>query len=60
MAVSRFLRSQPALPTVRLVGPPQSAIELAMDVVAVLDGWIVHLARLGALKFNLMIGAKPF
>ena len=48
------------LPTARLVVPPQSAIELAMDMVAVLDGGIAHVARLGALKVDLMIGAKPF
>lgn len=31
-----------------------------MDVVAVWDGGIAHVARLGALEFDVMIGAKPF
>jgi hypothetical protein len=31
-----------------------------MDLVAVLEGLIAHLARLGALTVALMIGAKPF
>jgi prophage tail gpP-like protein len=31
-----------------------------VDLVAVLDGLIAHLARLGALQFDLMIGTKPF
>ncbi len=60
MAVSRFLRCKPVLPMMRSVAPPQSARELAMDMRAVLDGLIAYLARLGALKFDLMIGAKPF
>jgi hypothetical protein len=30
-----------------------------MDMVAVLNGWIAYLARLGALEFDLMLGAKP-
>jgi hypothetical protein len=40
--------------------PSQSAIELAMDLVTVLDGLIAQLARLGALQFDLMIGTQPF
>ncbi len=31
-----------------------------MDLVAVLDGLITHLARLGALECDVMIGTKPF
>lgn len=60
MAGGRFWRSQPTLTPAGSVVPPQSAIELAMDLVAVLDGWIAHLGRLGALQFDLRVGAKPF
>jgi hypothetical protein len=31
-----------------------------MDVVAGLDGCIAHVARLGALDFDVLIGAQPF
>jgi hypothetical protein len=41
------------------MAPPQPAIELAMDMVAVFNGLIAYLARLGALEFDLMLGAKP-
>ena len=44
----------------RLVMPPQSMIELAVDLVARLDGIVAHLAGLGALEFDLMLGAKGF
>lgn len=40
--------------------PSQSAIELTMDVVTRLEGWLAHLVGLGALKFDLMIGTKGF
>ena len=30
-----------------------------MDMVAVFNGLIAYLARLGALEFDLMLGAKP-
>ena len=42
------------------VAPSQSAIELPMDLVAALDGLLTHLARLGALECDVMLGAKPF
>ena len=60
MAVGGSLEGQPVLATIPLRVPPQSAIELAIDLVTVLDGGIAHLARLGALKIDLMISAKPF
>ena len=60
MAVDPFWHLQLTLSTVRSVAPSQSAVELAMDMVAVLDGFIAHLTRLGSLKFHLIIGAKPF
>ncbi len=60
MAGGRFLRSQPTQPPAGSVVPPQSAIELAVDLVAVLDGLIAYRGRLGALEFDLMVGAKPF
>jgi hypothetical protein len=31
-----------------------------MDLIAALDGLITHLARLGALEFDVMISAQPF
>ena len=55
-----LLGGQPVLPTPPLRAPPQTAIELAIDLVAVLDGSIAHLARRGALKIDVMISAKPF
>lgn len=42
------------------VAPSPSALELAVDRVALLESWIAHLTRLGALEFDLMIGAKGF
>ena len=54
------MRSKAAMPTARSVAPSQSAIELAVDLVAVLDSWIPHLARLSALEFDVMIGTKSF
>ena len=60
MAVDPFWRLQLTMPTVRSVAPSQSAVELAMDMVAALDGFIAQLAQLGSLKFDLMIGAKSF
>jgi hypothetical protein len=35
-------------------------IELAVDLVACLDGVVAHLAGLGTLEFDLMLGAKRF
>jgi hypothetical protein len=59
MAVGHVVRSKSGLLTARSVAPPQATIELAMDLVAVLDVCIAHLAGLGALEFDVMIGAKP-
>jgi hypothetical protein len=42
------------------MAPSQSAIELAVNLITLLDHVIVHLARLGALKVDLMISAKGF
>lgn len=35
-------------------------IELAVDLIARLDGVVAHLAGLGTLEFDLMLGAKRF
>jgi hypothetical protein len=40
--------------------PPQSAIDLTVDLVALLEGLPAHLARLGALEFELAFGPKGF
>jgi hypothetical protein len=42
------------------VTPPQSVIELAVDLIAGFDGVFTHLAGLSAIKFDLMIGAQRF
>ena len=42
------------------IPPSQAAIELAMDLVARLEGLLAHLARLGALEFELAFGPKGF
>ncbi len=60
MAVGRFVRSQLALPTARSGAPPQMAIEVAMDLVAVLDHLRAQVAGLGALQLHVMIGTKSF
>ena len=44
----------------RSVTPPQSMIELAVDLVARLDGVVAHRARLDAIEFDVMFGAKGF
>ena len=49
-----------ARPIARSVTPPQSIIELAVDLVARLDGVVAHLAGLGTLGFDLMLGPKRF
>jgi hypothetical protein len=60
MALGRFWRFKVARPIVRSVTPPQSMIELAVDLRALLAGVVAHLAGLGALEFDLMIGTKGF
>ena len=40
--------------------PSQSVIELAVDLVAGVDGVFTHLAGLNALEFDLVIGAQRF
>jgi hypothetical protein len=40
--------------------PPQSMIELTVDLVAGVDGVCTHLAGLSALEFDLVIGAQGF
>jgi hypothetical protein len=45
---------------IRLAKPPQLGIELAVDMIALLDRLLIHLLRLGAVEFDLMIGAKGF
>jgi hypothetical protein len=42
------------------VTPPQSVIELAVDLVAGFDGVFTHLAGLSALEFDVVIGAQGF
>jgi hypothetical protein len=54
------LLSQPAQSVASSVAPSQTARELAMDLRVALDGLITHLARLGALSFDVMISAQPF
>ena len=40
--------------------PSQSAIELTVDLVALLEGLLAHRLRVGALQFDLIIGTKGF
>ena len=40
--------------------PPESVIELTVDLVADVDGVCTHLAGLSALEFDLVIGAQGF
>ena len=60
MALGRFWRCKASVPTACSVTPSESVIELAVDLVTLLDRLIAHLARLDALEFDLMIGAKGF
>ena len=46
--------------TARSMAPSQSTIELAVDLVALLDGLLAHVARLSALEVDLLIGPKGF
>jgi hypothetical protein len=43
-----------------LFSPSQSAIELTVDLVALLEDLFAHLARLGAFELDLPIGTKGF
>jgi hypothetical protein len=56
----RSWRVNVARPPRPSVTPPQSVIELAVDLVAGFDGVFTHLAGLSALEFDLMIGAQGF
>ena len=40
--------------------PSESAIELAVDLVALLEGLLARLTQFGALKFDLLVGTKGF
>lgn len=60
MGLGRFWRFHVAWPIGRSGTPPQSAIELAVDLVACLDSGLAHLAGLGTLKFDLAFGTKGF
>ena len=42
----------------RSVAPPESDIELAMDMIAVFDGLGAHLALRAGLEVDVMIGSK--
>jgi len=46
--------------TARLATPPQPGIDLAVDLVTLLEGLVTHLGRRGAVEFHVMIGAKSF
>ena len=45
---------------VRLGAPSQAAIELAVDLVALLESWFTHVVRLSAFEVNVLIGTKGF
>ena len=53
-------RFNAARPTRHAVTPPQSVIELAVDLVAGFDGVCTHLAGRSALECDLVIGAQGF
>jgi hypothetical protein len=62
-ALDDGVRSWPfnvAWPPGHSLTPPQSMIELTVDLVAGVDGVFMHLAELSALEFNLVIGAQGF
>src|SRR5687768_12668906 len=53
-------RFNAARPSGHSVTPPQSTIELAVNLVAGVDSVFTHLAGLGAFEFDLVIGAQGF
>ena len=60
MGIGCFLGASAVISTIRSTAPSQSAIELTVNLIALLEGLLAHLVRLGALQFDLMIGAKGF
>jgi hypothetical protein len=60
MAFGRFWQLNVVRPIVCSGTPSQSVIELAVDLVALLDHVITHLADLGALEFDLVLRTEGF
>ena len=60
MAIGAGCGSQAARATARSVAPSQAAIELAIDLVPLLESGRTHVARLSALQFDLRIGPQGF